>query len=230
MNDEYEDFDADTEDVLDALLDQHQSSLLAAVGPALDIPSGLRRATALSLQRRVTEGTQEAEAIIEPSPPHQAPMLQVEQTLFVWRSVPSGALQEALDAIQFEIRRLNALMKGIADRPDHCPAPPGEGVHPAAAACLARDELIRIDRRLVKGGVTKESAASEFATAARVLRNQVIGWNTALAAASRVERRGMDRERWLKDQFITRHDGLLLLREKVVKLFEEAEEGAFQVS
>ncbi|MFD5620543.1 hypothetical protein [Streptomyces yangpuensis] len=230
MNDEYEDFGAETEDVLDALLEQHQSSLLAAIGPALDILSGLSRTSALSLQRSVTEWVQEADAVIEPSPPSQAPMPQVEQTLFVWRNVPSGALQEALDAVQFEIRRLNALMKGIADRPDHCPAPPGEGVHPAAAACLARDELIRIDRQLAKGEVKKESAVSEFATAARVLKNQVIGWNTALAAASPLDRRGMDRELWLQEQFIIRHDCLLHLREKVVKLFADAEEGAFQVS
>ncbi|MGW7328633.1 hypothetical protein ACWGIU_08530 [Streptomyces sp. NPDC054840] len=154
----------------------------------------------------------------------------MEQIRFVWRSVPSGALQEALDAVQLEIVRLNALMKGIADRPDQCPAPPGERVHPAVAARLARDELNRIDVRLAKGGVTKESAASEFTAAVRVLRNQVIGWTAALAVASLVERRGMDRERWLKDQFITAHDGVLLVREKVVKLFEEAEEGAFQVS
>ncbi|MFF3675924.1 hypothetical protein ACFYYS_18370 [Streptomyces sp. NPDC002120] len=227
MNDEFEDFDAETEDALDALLVQHQSSLLAVVGPALDIPSGLSRATALSQQRRVTEWAQEAEVPVELSPPNQAPMPRVEQIRFVWRSVPSGALQEALDAVKIEIVRLNALMKGIADRPDHCPAP---RVHPAAAARLARDELNRIDVRLAKGGVTKESAASEFTAAVTLVRDQVIGWTAALSVASLVERRAMDRERWLKDQFITAHDGLLLLREKVVKLFEEAEEGAFQVS
>ncbi|MFD5575257.1 hypothetical protein, partial [Streptomyces cadmiisoli] len=199
MNDEYEDFDAEAEDMLDALLDQHQSSVLAVVGPALGIPSGLSRATALSLQHRLTEWAQEAEVSVELSPPNQAPMPWVEQVRFVWRSVPSGALQDVLDAVQLEIRRLNALLKGIADRPDHCPAPPGERVHPAAAARLARDELIRIDRQRAKGGVTKESAASEFTSAVTPLRDQVIGWTAALAVASRVERRGMDRERWLKE-------------------------------
>ncbi|MFE2476125.1 hypothetical protein [Streptomyces sp. NPDC059389] len=42
MSDDYEDFDLEAENALDALLAQHQDSLLAAIGPAMHIEAGLR--------------------------------------------------------------------------------------------------------------------------------------------------------------------------------------------
>ncbi|MFE5626782.1 hypothetical protein ACFQ8S_32540 [Streptomyces virginiae] len=227
MSDEYEDFDAEAEDTLDALLAVHQSSLLEVVGSALDLCAGLGLATA-------------AEASIHPS---VGPWMPVEagsrdlgaaintmNATFVWTTVPSEALHSALNALQSELVELDALGEQISQRASDCPAPPGRRLTPERAARLAYEELGRIRNLLNSRSLTKGSAASEFCYAEHYLRGQMTGWTGVLKAADRRKRSRMRHELWLRDCFTSRYDSLLLLREKIVKLFEESEESAYQLS
>ncbi|MFF0219646.1 hypothetical protein [Streptomyces vinaceus] len=224
MSDDYEDFDAETEDGLDELLSDYQTSLLSSVGSALDMTAGFRQATAPKSvpwtdARRAVQS--QHMLAVRPLP---------EDSRFVWATVPSEALLAALDALQHEMLQLEEFADDIATYPVACPAPPATRLPPELAVRMAVAELRRISELLGAGRVTKQSASSEFDGAEQILGDQVHGWCEALGAVPPAERSRMQLETWLSASFMTRLDGLLLLREKVIKLFEDAPQGAFQLS
>ncbi|MFI8265586.1 hypothetical protein [Streptomyces sp. NPDC085665] len=224
MSDEYEDFDAEIEDGLDELLGEYQSSLLSSVSSALDMTAGLRQATA----PKSVPWTEEPRAV------HSQHMLAVramrEDSRFVWAKVPSEALLAALDALQNERLQLEEFADDIATYPVACPAPPATRVTPELAVRMAVSELRRISELLGAGRVTKQSVSSEFNAAEKTLGDQVHGWCEALGGVPAVERGRMQLQTWLSAGFMTRRDSLLLLREKIIKLFDDAPQGAFQLN
>ncbi|MET7534266.1 hypothetical protein ACFWB1_04060 [Streptomyces goshikiensis] len=224
MRDEYEDFDAETEDVLDELLGQYQNTLLSSVSSALDMTAGFRQATAPN----TVSWTRSARVV------HNQHMLAVrpmpEDSRFVWEKVPSEALLAALDAVHREKLQLEEFADDIAAFPGVCPAPPTVRLPPELAVQMAVAELRRINELLGTGNVTKRTAPLEFNNAEKILGDQALGWGQALSTAAVAERRRMYRESWLSTSFMARLDSLLLLREKIIKLFEDAPQGAFQLS
>ncbi|MFE6270440.1 hypothetical protein ACFVQ9_16860 [Streptomyces goshikiensis] len=232
MSDEYEDFDAETEDVLDELLGQYQDSLQSSVESALDMTAGFGQAMA-----SVVFGTPWSHDIRRVESVEMVGMRGTvrisdssEDPRFVWTKVPSEALRAALDAIRYEAAQLEDLSDEIESLPRVCPAPPSVRVPPALAVRMTLGELRRISELLGTGSVTKHSVPREFNGAEQILKDQGIGWGLILLNARYKQRREMLVERWLSESFMTRLDGLLLLRERIIRLFEDAPQGAYQVS
>ncbi|ROQ26947.1 hypothetical protein EDD98_6601 [Streptomyces sp. PanSC19] len=225
MSDLHEGFDADAEEALDALLARHQRGLTATVGPALDVFAGLRgtitaddpfaghakdhrvsAAVAREAPYGVTRPASEEDG-------HRSPVLESSSLNGV---LAAGRYEiEALDAFAEEIRRLweEEGLPLTATRP------------PDVAVLLARDELGRILGLLLLGEVTKESAASEFALAVELVEEQLATWSEARARLAP----SLDLA-WMEDNFGARLEGLLGLREQVVRLFEDSGAGVFQFS
>ncbi|MFD5888710.1 hypothetical protein ACFWHQ_22350 [Streptomyces sp. NPDC060334] len=230
MSDEYEDFDAETEDALDELLGQYQDSLLSSVESVLDTNAGFGQAmasmvivTPWSHDVRRAESEDEVTRTVRFFDSSEDPR-------FVWTKVPSEALHASLDAIRYEAAQLEDLAEEIESLPGICPAPPSVRVPPGRAVRMTLGELRRISELLGSGSVTKQSVPREFNGAEQMLKDQGIGWGQTLVNARYKQRREMVRERWLSESFMTRLDGLLLLRERIIKLFEDAPQGAYQVS
>ncbi|MEV7547336.1 hypothetical protein [Streptomyces sp. NPDC089915] len=222
MSDRYEDFDSNAESALDGLLAQHQSSLLAVVAPALDLSSGLRQARSKQVRFSDDRTARDLDWVVatdQGGGAHRGRM-----------PGESGALKAVLEEVRLETMRLRLLSRSVARHAAGCPLPPGVSLSPKLAAQMANRELTRIMRRLMYGDVTKRSAAREFAVAEKVLGEQAGGWAAVVDTAPPALLAEMDGERWLMEEFTLRYDNLLLLRERVVRLFEDAEEDAVQFS
>ncbi|MFF5924205.1 hypothetical protein ACFY8C_38655 [Streptomyces flavochromogenes] len=227
MSDVCEEFDAGAEEALDALLTQHQSSLTATVGPALNVSAGLQSASAVAsvvmshgvdlrdrnvvwlIALNACEGTSEVRLLDYVVPAG-------------WES---SSLNCALAEILHEIEELEAFAGRIGEQFAEAGFTAGTQAPAVEAVLGARDELARIMELLSVGGITKESATSEFAPAVRLLEEQLV---SARAADARVE--PLRDVAWMEESIGARLAALRWLREQVVKLFEDSNTGAFQLS
>ncbi|MFD9240659.1 hypothetical protein ACFV0D_01725 [Streptomyces sp. NPDC059556] len=228
MSEVREEFDADAEEALDALLAQHQSSLMSTVGPALDVAAGLRRTSSrapfvtsyeVDLRDSHVAWLIARDACTWPeSDPYDFRVSLVNRV--------SSSLNGVLDAIRHEIEELETFARRISEqsaaagRPAESEAPPVE-----VAVLRARDELDRILELLFAGGITKESAISEFSLAVRLLEEQRVSW---LAMDAQDE--PLWDVTWMEESISVRLGGLRWLREQVVRLFEDCNTDAFQLS
>ncbi|MFJ6452259.1 hypothetical protein ACIQNV_37285 [Streptomyces hydrogenans] len=236
MSDMYDDFntdaDVDAEDALDALLAQHHSGLAATVGSALDVDAGLRSAKdgrrnrPASYMKLVRRTARESFVTY---------YVATEGVLnsFPWPTVRSAALEGVMDAVQYEQEQLLVLAQKIDEQRPACFAPSADSVSPDMAARISAEELNRLLTLLSQGQATKESAASGVEPAERLIEAQVRGWAEAMINRSETvvgDRVSTDRVAWMYEHFTERLDGLLILKQKIVKLFEDAQDGVFQLS
>ncbi|MEV7418330.1 hypothetical protein [Streptomyces sp. NPDC089919] len=220
MSDAHEDVDMAAEDALDALLADHQRGLLAAVGPALDTEGGLRQA-----MRSDSHGGQSVEVVLED--PANVVVRSADGYVVVVRN-PSGALNGALDAVSTEVGLLKDLATELLERGPDGPAP-GYVVHPASAAVAAAGMLEAFKVKLAKGLVTSESAASAFNMPLSCVRGQLDAWGAVLESAP-LEAARLEQVLYLVEAFTVRLNALRSLKKRIVRLFEDAEESAFQLS
>ncbi|OKJ48633.1 hypothetical protein AMK27_38355 [Streptomyces sp. CB02009] len=226
MSDVYEEFDA--EDALDTLLTQHQNSLTATVGTALNVSAGLQRAASVEsivMSHGVDLRDRNVAWLISLNTCERTSEVRLLDF-----PVPSGAesssLNGVLDAIQHEIEELETLARRIGEQSAAAGPSAETEASPVKLAVLgARDELGRIMKLLSAGGITKESATSEFSLAVHLLDEQ------------RANRRAADTQddplcdmTWVRHSITARLARLLQLRELVVRLFEDSNAGAFQLS
>ncbi|MER5966823.1 hypothetical protein [Streptomyces sp. NPDC002057] len=223
MSDLYEEFDADAEEALDALLARHQSSFGATVGPALDVPAGLRRAA------------KRKGSLVEYVVDLRAAQNIAEGRCAVWvadnhvtgPAAESSSLNNVLDSVRHEHNELRAFEHQLVVRS----ATGGletDALPVRAAVSGARSELDRILLLLSDGEVTKESARAEFTPVLRVLEGQLR--TPRYVAGFELGNELSDWALWINDCLNTRIKGLMAVREQVVRLFEDSDACAFQFS
>lgn len=222
MSDLYEEFDAEAEAALDALLARHQSSLAATVGPALDVPVGLRRAC-------------EAKgSLVEYVIDFRAAQNIAEGRCAVWvanghvigPAAESSSLNSVLDSVRHEHDELETFERQLVG------ASVANGLETdaltvRAAVSGARDELNRILLLLSDGEVTKDSARAEFQPALRLLMGQ---FRTRDEGGFQRGAELSDWDLWINGCLDTRIKGLMAVREQIVRLFEDSDVCAFQLS
>ncbi|MFE5634003.1 hypothetical protein [Streptomyces sp. NPDC056543] len=223
MSDVLGGFEDDAEDALDTLLAQYQSSLVATVGPALDVTAGLRNARTPT---RVIRYLKRSSFDSSHRPVTYYMQVVTDQKDCLVSNYQSSALAGAMDAVHYEEAQFRALADDINAEHRGCPAPSADLVSPVMAAQIASEELVRLLTLLRTGVATKDSAASGFVLAEKVITDQVLEWEALLSTPSDFG----DRDTWMHERFAARLDGLVLLRERIVKLFEDAEDGAYQLS
>ncbi|MFJ8570412.1 hypothetical protein [Streptomyces sp. NPDC093514] len=235
MSDHYQDVDtraaATAEAALDALLARHQADLHSVLESALDTPTGLGRlgrpVLAVYQVGRIRHVTQ-----VEPSSTWVG-MSDV-------RGPASSALESAVDAIDEEVRQVEAFMEEIADHPNREVKPPGTRLKPLLALRIVYRELNRIANLLMDQEITKESVGSEFDLVESTLESQVSGWTDLVESTS-----GGQISTWgekvtqgaahasyadMLEQFIDRANATTLLRKMIVRLFEDADETVLQLN
>ncbi|MFJ5142776.1 hypothetical protein [Streptomyces sp. NPDC088707] len=228
MSDVYGEFGADAEEALDVLLAQHQSSLTATVGPALDVSAGLRRASSgasVAMSFGVDLTDRDVTWVISFKAFGNQPQLRLsdcEEALFF---AQSSALNGVLHAIRYEAEQLESLAGRISEKCAAAASLWGTEAPVVDAVRQARDELNRIQVRLCGGEVTKESVTSEFALAVRLLEEQHASWRAADAEDE--QRRDVA---WVEENLSVRLGALMRLRDLVVRLFEDSNACAFQLS
>ncbi|MFD3998913.1 hypothetical protein [Streptomyces sp. NPDC058583] len=218
-----EEFDADAEAALDALLARHQSSLAATVGPALDVLAGLGRTS--KLKGSLVEYVVDVRA---------AQSIANGRDLVPWvvncevsvAAAESSSLNSVLDSVRHEHNELGRFEHQLVVR-SATGSLETDALTVRAAVSGARDELNRILLLLSDGEVTKESARAEFKPALKFLEGQL-----RARYAEDLERGNElpDWVLWINDCLDTRIRGLMRLREQVVRLFEDSDACAFQLS
>ncbi|MER8233221.1 hypothetical protein [Streptomyces sp. NPDC094049] len=239
MSEVYEEFDAnaDAEEALDALLAQHQSSLSATVGPALDVSAGLHWASpGAAIARSLATNLKDHSAAWQIT--HNASTwtiklhpLDFEDASPIWTS---SSLNGVMDEILNEAEALQSLARQLGEQ-SAAGCFPSDTEAVEVTVLRAGSELERIWALLARGGVTKDSATSEFALAVRLLEGQLVSWGSGDRVelfycegdAQEAPRQGVA---WLQESISVRLGALRRLREQVVRLFEDSEACAFQLS
>ncbi|MFF8513516.1 hypothetical protein ACF064_36305 [Streptomyces sp. NPDC015492] len=222
MSELYEEFDADAEAALDALLARHQESLAATVGPALDVLAGLRWTSELKGSRvRYVADIRAAQSIAEGNC-----AVWAADNHAIGPAPESSSLSTVLDAVRHEHNKLGAFEhQVVVTRPTTADAEM-EWLTVPCAVSDARDQLNRILVLLAGGKATKETARAEFELAIGPLEELYARHLEARAGDDEVSGDAV----WMYRRLNTRISGLRRLREQVVRLFEDSDACAFQLS
>ncbi|MFB6634850.1 hypothetical protein ACFCWY_33640 [Streptomyces sp. NPDC056362] len=224
MSDMYEEFDADAEEALDALFARHQEGLAATVGPALDVAFGLRWASELKSSFvkylsdvRAAQSIASGTHLVSPwvfNGPLPLPTFE------------SSSLNGVLEAVLQERRELAAFAQQLAARSTTIDAET-EWLAVQVAVSGARDELDRILVLLAGGKLTKETAKAEFEPALGLLEEQLyVRTENTWEGDDELP----DKVVWVNGCLTARASGLRRLREQVVRLFDDSDACAFQLS
>ncbi|MFK0203455.1 hypothetical protein [Streptomyces lavendulae] len=220
MSDHYGGFDAEA--ALDALLAGHQAGLRSAVASALDTRAGLAQASRL---QAISSRDLGAAANIRLAP-------TIGSRFGIVAKGESSALDRVLDAVDDEVRELDALITELQVWSMRRTTPPGARTGPVASLIVVQKEMSRIKDLLLYDRITKGSVGTEFQLAETLLKEQAAGWAEKAERVPRAQRHAAMRTRFtnVQDQFTARYDATTLLRTLIVRLFEDVEETVLQLS